>query len=89
VKPWHEKPRAEWTVHDWLYAAAAELLKDGIAHIDETSASRAATVVMDFADENCGAMMMREDIRSITKEDMDDGLAIARAVRKKLRGVDE
>lgn len=56
VQPWYEIPRSEWTLHDWLYAAAAEL---GKAAGDESeppatlTISQAMTIVMDFADENC------------------------------------
>lgn len=53
LKPWHEKPRTQWTLHDWLYAAAAEVLRVGVLDIDEFTPSLAAETVMDFADENC------------------------------------
>ncbi len=52
VKPWHEKPRTEWTPHDWLYAAAAELLKHAAENPYESMAP-ASGIIMDFADENC------------------------------------
>ncbi len=56
VQPWHETPRSEWTLHDWLYAAAAELGKaagDGFQPPAMITIARAMNIVMDFADENC------------------------------------
>lgn len=53
VQPWYEIPRSEWTPRDWLYAAAAEVLRVGVQDIDEFTPSLAAQAVMDFADENC------------------------------------
>lgn len=54
--PWHELPRAEWTLRDWLYAAAAELGK-AAGYESEPPAtltiSQAMNIVMDFAHENC------------------------------------
>jgi hypothetical protein len=54
-RPWHQKSAAERDSHDWLYAAAAALIRRGEEEYGENRPAffEASRIVMDFADRNC------------------------------------